>query len=249
MAKNYTITKEEGIKRICEAIREANAISDAIDDEHLATNSTFSSVKIDSLLSEIDTRVDKLENGSGSGSGSGGSIEVDNIDGIPVDLTGIYNNQVIGYDEEQGKLVPMAGTSRTEAILPSAESTAIWTFVSTENCTVNESHINVPYVNIPHDTESYKFKVRFNRAYLLSDFSNLAIEYGKADYCTCYVRLSKTADFSEIDAEFIYVKAGAVGNGNNNNISSLMGKFYIEVEVINTKPATTWNSIGKLTLS
>ena len=31
MAKNYTITKEEGIKRICEAIREAYAISDAID--------------------------------------------------------------------------------------------------------------------------------------------------------------------------------------------------------------------------
>ena len=61
MAKNYTITKEEGIKRICEAIREAYAISDAIDDEHLATNSTFSSVKIDSLLSDIDTRVDKLE--------------------------------------------------------------------------------------------------------------------------------------------------------------------------------------------
>ena len=61
MAKEYTITKEEGIKRICEAIREAYAISDAIDDEHLATNSTFSSVKIDSLLSDIDTRVDKLE--------------------------------------------------------------------------------------------------------------------------------------------------------------------------------------------
>lgn len=77
MAKEYTITKEEGIKRICEAIREAYAISDAIDDEHLATNSTFSSVKIDSLLSDIDTRVDKLENGSGSG-GSGGSITIDN---------------------------------------------------------------------------------------------------------------------------------------------------------------------------
>ena len=79
MAKNYTITKEEGIKRICEAIREANAISDAIDDEHLATNSTFSSVKINSLLSDIDTRVDKLENGSGSGSGAGGSINIDDI--------------------------------------------------------------------------------------------------------------------------------------------------------------------------
>ena len=61
MAKNYTITKEEGIKRICEAIREAYAISDAIDDEHLATNSTFSSVNINSLLNDIDTRVDKLE--------------------------------------------------------------------------------------------------------------------------------------------------------------------------------------------
>ena len=32
MAKEDTITKEEGIKRICEAIREAYAISDAIDD-------------------------------------------------------------------------------------------------------------------------------------------------------------------------------------------------------------------------
>lgn len=79
MAKNYTITKEEGIKRICEAIREAYAISNAIDDEHMATNSTFSSVKINSLLSDIDTRVDKLENsGAGGGSGSGGSITIDN---------------------------------------------------------------------------------------------------------------------------------------------------------------------------
>ena len=77
MAKEYTSTKEEGIKRICEAIREAYAISNAIDDEHLATNSTFSSVKINSLLSDIDTRVDNLENGSGSG-GSGGSITIDN---------------------------------------------------------------------------------------------------------------------------------------------------------------------------
>ena len=80
MAKNYTITKEEGIKRICEAIREAYAISDAIDDEHLTTNSTFSSVKINSLLSDIDTRVDKLENsGAGGGSGSGGSSIDENL--------------------------------------------------------------------------------------------------------------------------------------------------------------------------
>ena len=80
MAKNYTITKEEGIKRICEAIREAYAISDAINDEHLATNSTFSSVKINSLLSDIDTRVDKLETDSiqrGTVSGTTISITFD----------------------------------------------------------------------------------------------------------------------------------------------------------------------------
>lgn len=113
MAKEYTITKEEGIRRMCEAIREAYAISDAIDDEHLATNSTFSSVKIDSLLSDIDTRVDKLENsGTGGGSGEENVIEVIKINGVeqtPVDKA--VDITVPNYSEMTGATSDANGTS------------------------------------------------------------------------------------------------------------------------------------------
>lgn len=110
MAKNYTITKEEGIKRICEAIREANAISDAIDDEHLATNSTFSSVKINSLLSDIDTRVDKLENGSGSGSGSGcSSIDENLYNDISINVGRKTDTNVGNYSTTFGTNVEASG--------------------------------------------------------------------------------------------------------------------------------------------
>lgn len=117
MDKEYTITKEEGIRRMCEAIRESYAISDAIDDEHLATNSTFSSVKIDSLLSDIDERVDKLENSStGGGSGSSGSITIDSE--LSDTSENPVQNKVIkaGLDEKASKDTMTGATSSANGV-------------------------------------------------------------------------------------------------------------------------------------
>lgn len=86
MAKDYNLLKYEAIQRICEAIRESYSVADAIDDESLATNSTFSSVKINKLYSDIDTRVDALEKGGSSGGENVIEvIKVNGVEQIPVD--------------------------------------------------------------------------------------------------------------------------------------------------------------------
>ena len=57
MAKKYTLMNKEAIDELCKAVRESHSVSEAIDDNNLATNSTFSSVKIDNLI-----KVNKAEN-------------------------------------------------------------------------------------------------------------------------------------------------------------------------------------------
>lgn len=57
MAKKYTLMNKEAIDELCKAVRESHSVSEAIDDDNLATNSTFSSVKIDNLI-----KVNKAEN-------------------------------------------------------------------------------------------------------------------------------------------------------------------------------------------
>ena len=57
MAKKYTLMDKEAIDELCKAVRESHSVSEAIDDDNLATNSTFSSVKIDNLI-----KTNKAEN-------------------------------------------------------------------------------------------------------------------------------------------------------------------------------------------
>ena len=57
MSKKYTLMDKEAIDELCKAVRESHSVSEAIDDDNLATNSTFSSVKIDNLI-----KVNKAEN-------------------------------------------------------------------------------------------------------------------------------------------------------------------------------------------
>ena len=57
MSKKYTLLDKEDIDELCKAVRESHSVSEAIDDDNLATNSTFSSVKIDNLI-----KANKAEN-------------------------------------------------------------------------------------------------------------------------------------------------------------------------------------------
>lgn len=51
----YITMEEDAFKTLCGAIKKLNSVSEAIDDENLSTESTFSSVKINELLNEIPT--------------------------------------------------------------------------------------------------------------------------------------------------------------------------------------------------
>ena len=66
MAKKYTLMNKEAIDELCKAVRESHSVSEAIDDDNLATNSTFSSVKIDNLIkaniSNVKTDIQNLQN-------------------------------------------------------------------------------------------------------------------------------------------------------------------------------------------
>ena len=57
MAKKYTLMDKEAIDELCKAVRESHSVSEAIDDDNLATNSTFSSVKIDNLINIINDTI------------------------------------------------------------------------------------------------------------------------------------------------------------------------------------------------
>lgn len=65
MAKKYTLMDKEAIDELCKAVRESHSVSEAIDDNNLATNSTFSSVKIDNLIkaniSNVKTDIQNLQ--------------------------------------------------------------------------------------------------------------------------------------------------------------------------------------------
>ena len=65
MAKKYTLMNKEAIDELCKSVRESHSVSEAIDDNNLATNSTFSSVKIDNLIkaniSNVKTDIQNLQ--------------------------------------------------------------------------------------------------------------------------------------------------------------------------------------------
>lgn len=55
MSKNITTIEKSAIEYLCGLIRELSNVSEGIDDINLKTNGTFSSVKIDTLLNNLET--------------------------------------------------------------------------------------------------------------------------------------------------------------------------------------------------
>jgi hypothetical protein len=52
MAQKYITLSEEALAKMCGLIRDSHSIAEAIDDENIANNSTYSSLKIQELLGE-----------------------------------------------------------------------------------------------------------------------------------------------------------------------------------------------------
>lgn len=163
---------------------------------------------------------------------SSGSVgNADSINGIPVDLTGIYNTQVIGYDEKNNKIIPMDKgiISRTETIIPSSSSPKPWTNTETSNSTV-ESSYNYPYIT-RSSSYPYSFSAKFvtTEPYAVSDLTKVKYTTTATSGLTvnASVEFSKTADFSEISARF----SGATVTG---DISELKGVYYIRIYIYGT---------------
>lgn len=55
MSKNITTIEKSAIEYLCGLIRDLSSVSEGIDDINLKTNGTFSSVKIDTLLNNLET--------------------------------------------------------------------------------------------------------------------------------------------------------------------------------------------------
>lgn len=149
------------------------------------------------------------------------------INGIPVDLTGIYNTQVIGYDEEQGKLVPMINVARTLTIVPSSLDPKPWEITELNNCTIISGSKRIEVSLSAKGLTN--FKGFFKNPYMLSEFATMNIECnfpysGEGHFLK--LSFSKQPDFSTIDAEYqIITSTASIG------IINLIGKYYIKFEM------------------
>lgn len=152
------------------------------------------------------------------------------INGIPVDLTGIYNTQVIGYDETQGKLVPMMNVARTETVLPNSEIPVPWEWDLTGVPAwmgVAETSTNVPeLVNISTtETADIHFFVKSTKPYLISEYTVVTHMLNRSSNVAVlsdtFIEFSKDKDFNTIEASFQCSLAKT-----ESNISSLIGNYY-----------------------
>ena len=176
--------------------------------------------------------IDKFLRGDGTWGALDSSIITQNIAGIPVDLTGIHNTQVIGYDEEQGKLVPMNAVARKQTVLPSAEVEAPYEITEQNNVQLwPYSSYNAPYLNTYSDVSSAKLatlKGYFKKSFLLSEFTTMTVGRTVSQDASLKIIFSKSFDFSVIDAEYSF------SNLSNTSviadITSLQGKYFIRFE-------------------
>lgn len=165
------------------------------------------------------------------------------INGIPVDLTGIYNTQVIGYDETQGKLVPMINVARTETVVPNAIIPAPWVAILGELGGDTTQPTGVLSDEFPQAI------VRFTMPYTLSEFTAMKVRIVCSNRTVLHkIRFSKTYDFSVVEAEY------AVNGFSSNSgivtcdITNLIGTYYMEVE-FNRYPDNTSAALTSLSFS
>ena len=169
------------------------------------------------------------------------SVGIPVINKIPVDLTGIHNTQMIGYDEEQGKLVPMSAVAKTQTVIPSTETPCIWELTeSSPQGQLQENYSTYPrYICPSTGTNDLKTAtITFKYPFMLSEFNTIkATVYRQGSYYSYKIIFSKNPDFSTIDAEYI------ISNSDNGtlNIANLYGKYYMRFVYM-----STYNRISSL---
>ncbi len=171
----------------------------------------------------------------------GGDANAKYIDGVPVDLTGMYNTQVIGYDEASSKLVPMSAVAKTQTVIPSTETPCIWEL--TEGSSQGRLEENYPtyprYIFPSTGTNDLKTAtITFKYPFMLSEFNTIKATVSRdGSYYSYKIIFSKNPDFSTIDAEYI------ISNSDNGtlNIANLYGKYYMRFVYM-----TTYNGISSL---
>ena len=162
----------------------------------------------------------------------GGDANAKYIDGVPVDLTGMYNTQVIGYDEASSKLVPMSAVAKTQIVLPSTETPCIWELTEADSQVVSGNYPYPRYIFQDAGTAIITFKYPF----MLSEFNTInATVNRQGEYYSYKIIFSKKPDFATIDAEYIISKA----DSGTLNIASLYGKYYIRSLVLYTRARFT----------
>lgn len=170
------------------------------------------------------------------------SVGIPVINKIPVDLTGIYNKQMIGYDEEQGKLVPMSAVAKTQTVIPSTETPRIWELTESSSQVVSEDYPYPRYIFRAAGTATITFKHPF----MLSEFNTIKATVAReGSYHSYKIIFSKNPDFSTIDAQYI------ISNSNNGtlNIANLYGKYYMRFVYTNTYNGTSTLWVENFTMS
>lgn len=180
------------------------------------------------------------------------------INGIPVDLTGIYNTQVIGYDETQGKLVPMINVARTETVFPNSITPVPWIVEQIDVPSwliLDETEIYYPYFKGTHlgyvNGQSYPFKilVTLTNSYLLGEFTKFNFNPGDKNFNsprTIKIEFSKSSTFDVIEATYEHSISGTFSG----NITSLIGRYYIRIYVsLTTYESITYPSDCKFSIS
>ena len=175
---------------------------------------------------------------------------MDNSGGIRVELTGIYKTQMIGYDEEQGKLVPMSAVARKQTVLPSAEVEAPYEITEQNNVhLLPYSSYNAPYLDANSDVSSTKLatlKGYFKKSFLLSEFTTMTVGNSISSNASLKIIFSKSSDFSVIEAEYKFSNLGNITT--SADITSLQGKYFIRFEFQTTK-ASDYFFFGTLQFS
>lgn len=143
------------------------------------------------------------------------------INGIPVDLKGIYNTQVIGYDETQGKLVPMINVARTETVLPNAIIPTPWN-VEIISDTGGTLQGDPKTFGVTGATGAWSCKAEFTTPFVLSEFTSLYVT-ALTNKTFFTISFSKTSDFKNIEAQYSLGKEGSC------DITHLIGSYYMQV--------------------
>lgn len=191
------------------------------------------SESIDTVLAEAELigDISELETTDKSSLVNAINESVHTIDGIPVDLTGIYNTQVIGFDETQGKLVPMINVARKQEVIPNASTPVPWAITETINC-INTNNLTYPQCSYTNTGLVY-FKGYFTTPFVLSEFTTFKAK-AQRSWSTSYVsnwiarlNFSKTSEFQNIDAQFVLPNSYEI----TGDITNLNGIFYIGFEV------------------